>query len=48
MGSQVEVLEIHGFTGTQGARPNIAPANDSSKFPYFPGIKEILDHLLSK
>ena len=25
-GSLVEALEIHGFTGTHGTRPNIAPA----------------------
>ena len=24
-GSLVEVLENHGFTGTQGTRPNVAP-----------------------
>ena len=26
-GSPAEVLEIHGFTGTQGTRPNAAPDN---------------------
>ena len=26
MGSSAKILEIHGFTGTQGTRPNAAPA----------------------
>ena len=30
-GSLAKDLEIHGFTGTQGTRPNAAPANGRSK-----------------
>ena len=29
-GSLVQALEIHGFTGTRGTRPNAAPANRSA------------------
>ena len=31
MGSSAKILEIHGFTGTQGNRPNAAPGREFDK-----------------
>ena len=37
MGSSAKILEIHGFTGTQGTRPNAAPEI------HLKSLKKILD-----
>ena len=37
MGSPEEILDIHGFTGTQGPRPNAAP-EVHTKTSYFAQI----------